>query len=83
MICPEEIFPNIARLALSRDICYFLDWALAVHGAQLSNLATGKFLDVTAIVAEFVDVDYTRLEVEMLHLEQVLQPEPQSGRKAN
>ena len=83
MTGPEEIFPNIAKLALIRDLCYFLDWALAVHGAQLSKLATGKFLDVTAIVAEFVDVDYTKLEVEMLHLEQVLQPEPRSGRKAN
>ena len=83
MTAPQEIFPNIAKLALARDLCYFLDWVLEVHGAQLSRLETGQILDAPGVVAEFVEIDHAKLGEEMLRLEQVIQQERQGFRRVN
>jgi len=78
---PEEIFPNITKLKLARDITFFLDWALETRGIELT--IAGRPTDVCAIVAEYVNIDHARLGEEMLHLEQVMQQAKQSGRKVN
>jgi hypothetical protein len=81
MTGPEQIFPNITKVKLARDIIFFLDWALEMRGVQLTS--PGMPTDVCAIVDAYVDIDHARLAEEMLHLKQVMEEEEQVGRRVN
>jgi len=71
----DHVFPNLTKLKLAHDLCEFLDWALDVYGAQLTQLDSGDTLDPSLAVAEFVDIDRAALEGEMLELEEVVRLE--------
>lgn len=83
MPTPEEVFPNITKLKLARDLCFFLDWAREIRGAQFTERTTGELIDNIALIAEYVVIDHAKLAEESLHLEQMILQEEQSGGRVN